>query len=60
MEERKKYTDSLKRPMGLLMMLLLPISGMLLLLSPEPPLYFWFLFVVGCPLLFIGGKLQKR
>lgn len=59
MEENRKHTDGLKQTMGFLMMLLLPISGMLLLLFPEPPVYFWVLFVIGCPLLFLGGKLQR-
>ena len=59
MEENRKYTYTLKQTMGFLMMLLLPISGMLLFLFPEPPDYFWVLFAIGCPLLFLGGKLQR-
>ena len=59
-EDNKKYADVLKQTMGFFMMLLLPTTGLLLLLSPEPPLYFWVLFAIGCPLLFLGGKLLKR
>jgi len=59
-EDNKKYTDALKQTMGFFMLLLLPTAGLLLLLFPEPPLYFWVLFAIGCPLLFLGGKLLKR
>lgn len=59
-EDNEKIADALKQTMGFFMLLLLPIAGLLLLLFPEPPLYFWVLFAIGCPLLFIGGKLLKR
>jgi hypothetical protein len=59
MQENKNLTFGPKQTIGFLMMLLLPITGLLLLLSPEPPVYFWVLFAIGCPLLFLGSKFQR-
>jgi cytochrome b561 len=59
MQENKKITFSSKQTIGYLMMLLLPITGLLLLLIPEPPVYFWVLFAIGCPLLFLGNRFQR-
>jgi len=58
MQDNNKQVNIFRQTIGLLMILLLPITGMLLFLFPEPPNFFWALFVVGCPLLFLGGKLR--
>jgi hypothetical protein len=60
MQENKKVTFGLKQTMGFLMILLLPIVGLLLLLFPDPPVYFWILFAIGCPLLFLGSRFQRN